>query len=185
MPGWVGSKSSGKRLQGFFWFLAWSLGTISDENWQSRILAEKSYFRENRIIVFFRFLKKWGFLLKKRFFDPKSKICFLQFVWIVIALIVTKFQISRSKNAILVNFSNFEKNRENEVFLTFHQHWSKDFSDFCSEVSSEVPEKNDGARFCRKNLNHSKKLWIIQKMDTKVVQGLKKSVGSKSSGKRL
>ena len=124
-------------------------------------------------------------MLKKRFFDPKSKICFLQFVWIVIALIVTKFQISRSKNAILVNFSNFEKNRENEVFLTFHQHWSKDFSDFCSEVSSEVPEKNDGARFCRKNLNHSKKLWIIQKMDTKVVQGLKKSVGSKSSGKRL
>ena len=62
---------------------------------------------------------------------------------------------------------------------------SIDFSDFCSEVSSEVPKKNDRARFCRKNLDHSKKLWIIQKTDTKVVQGLKKSVSRKSSGKRL
>jgi len=60
-----------------------------------------------------------------------------------------------------------------------------DFSDFWPEVSFEVPEKNGRARFCRKNLDHSKKIRIIQKMDTKVVQGLKKSVSRKSSGKRL
>ena len=62
---------------------------------------------------------------------------------------------------------------------------SMDFSDFWPEVSFEVPEKNGRARFCRKNLDHSKKIRIIQKMDTKVVQGLKKSVSRKSSGKRL
>ena len=50
---------------------------------------------------------------------------------------------------------------------------SIDFSDFCSEVSSEVPKKNDRARFCRKNLDHSKKIKDHSKMDTKVVQGLK------------
>ena len=72
--------------------------------------------------------------------------------------VLTSLEVSSDWNYWILGYQKFWKTAR-WIFLIF-----------CSEVSSEVPEKNDRARFCRKNLDHSKKIMDHSKMDTKVVQ---------------
>ena len=87
LVGWLVTQFSQKRLQWFFWFFAWSKGTIKVEKWQSRIFEKSSWFGGIREKVSKLAQKQTGIFLKNGFndffgFRPEVSTKYdLQFEW--------------------------------------------------------------------------------------------------------